>query len=143
VNKDKFHKLADDYINKSCIYQEGRIVCCAQVNDIQLFDTEMQASLMMIPTPGFLPYSLTDWTVSCVWQHFSFNAERWSAICIGLIWKVYFNPDFMTEISELAIAISTEQNDKQRRFMLGQNINKLDWEMLRARRADRETEIYP
>jgi hypothetical protein len=56
---------------------------------------------------------------------------------------VYFNPDFMTEISELAIAISTEQNDKQRRFMLGQNINKLDWEMLRARRADRETETYP
>jgi hypothetical protein len=115
MKEDQFHELVRSYISRECLYQEGRIICLAQVKEVRWLEARIEASLMLVPKPGFLPYRLTDWEVSCVWTYFLLGKERWSAVCTGLIWKAHFNQTLINEMCELTIAIPTESSNEQRR----------------------------
>jgi hypothetical protein len=134
MRKQEWYDYSYRYLHQECIYREGRILCCARVRELRACERLIVALLEVVPRPGFLPWTLKDWVITCDWQHFSFDQERWSAACTGLVWQLHFHPSLVDRMLDTAMMLPEELDSRQRRFLLGRYLTDMDWEYLRNNR---------
>ena len=89
-------KTIRDLEGALAIYREHTGFSCVRVRKISMDDQRLEATIVLVPTPGFLNSRPPTWRFATSWDTSSFAKDRWSNPYLSV--AVYFNEDLVKAV---------------------------------------------